>query len=308
LDGGLRVKRWVKGVLKGVAVATGVGVLALAGYVFVQTSAFDDSMAKVYDIPTPSVARSTDPDVLARGKHLAESVAPCAASSCHGADLGGGAVLSMGPLGTLTGPNVTKIMLDYSDGDLARLLLHGIKKDGRSIRFMPVQDFAWLPADDVAAIVSFLRTVPISDKPSGAVAIGMLGKVLDRKGQIIFDVARRIDHTSGLRAKGAAPTVEYGQLLAMGCQGCHGEHFSGGPIPGAPSSVPIPLNLTPHETGLREWSLDDMNRLLSTGIRKNGRKIDPFMPYEAFGKFDDVERRALWAFLRSLPPTPFGMR
>jgi hypothetical protein len=214
----------------------------------------------------------------------------------------------MGPLGNLTAPNITTILPRYSDAELARLLQHGIKRDGRSIRFMPVQDVAWLPDKDVAAVVSFLRTVPASNKPSGALSIGILGKVLDRRGQIVFDVARRIDHKDGVHARGATPTKEYGQFLAMGCQGCHGERLSGGRIPGAPSSVPIPLNLTPDATGLRDWSFEDMNRLLDTGVRKSGAKLDPFMPYEAFARFDDVERRALWTFLRSLPPTPFGNR
>jgi hypothetical protein len=132
--------------------------------------------------------------------------------------------------------------------------------------------------------------------------------VLDRKDKIVFDVARHIDHAAGIRAKGATPTVEYGQFLAMGCQGCHGERFSGGPLPGAPSSMAIPLNLTPHETGLKDWSFDDFNKLLSEGVRKNGRRLDPLMPYEAFRKFDDVERHALWAFLKSVPPLSFGNR
>jgi hypothetical protein len=214
----------------------------------------------------------------------------------------------MGPVATIRGPNVTKILLDYSDGDLARLLHHGIKRDGRSVTFMPVQDYAWLPDDDVAAIVSYVRTVPLVDTTSEPTVIKTLGKVLDRKDKIVFDVARHIDHAAGIRAKGATPTVEYGQFLAMGCQGCHGERFSGGPLPGAPSSMAIPLNLTPHETGLKDWSFDDFNKLLSEGVRKNGRRLDPLMPYEAFRKFDDVERHALWAFLKSVPPLSFGNR
>jgi hypothetical protein len=285
-----------------------IGALGLGGYVAMQVRAFDASMDKVYDVPVPTVVRSSDVEVLARGKHLAESVAPCAASSCHGKDLGGGEPISMGPVATMTGPNVTAIVGAYSDGELARLLHHGIKRDGRSVAFMPVQDYAWLPDDDVTAIVSYVRTLPVVDRVPEPTVIKTLGKVLDRKNQIVFDVARRIDHTAGVRAKGATPTVEYGQFLAMGCQGCHGEHFSGGPLPGAPSSMAIPLNLTPHESGLRDWSFDDFNKLLSDGVRKNGKRLDPLMPYEAFGKFDDIERRALWAFLKSVPSLPFGNR
>ena len=302
------MRRWIKTALKGAGALLGLGALGLGAYVAVQVRAFDASMDQVYDVPVPSVARSSDADVLARGKHLAESVAPCAAGACHGSDLAGGETIEMGPVAALTGSNVTKTIVDYSDGELARLLHHGIKKDGRSLAFMPVQDFAWLSDDDVAAIVSYLRTLPVIDKVSAPSVIKTLGKVLDRKDQIIFDVARRIDHTSGVRAKGATPTVEYGRFLAKGCQGCHGDHFSGGPIPGAPSSMPAPLNLTPHETGLREWSFDDFNKLLNEGVKKNGKRLDPFMPYASFAKFDDIERRALWSFLQSLPPAPFGGR
>ena len=43
-------------------------------------------------------------------------------------------------------------------------------------------------------------------------------------------------------------------------------------------------------------------------VFKNGKKIDPFMPIDAFGKYDDVEKRALFAYLMTLPPTPFGGR
>jgi hypothetical protein len=302
------VKRWAKRVFKGAGALLAAFALGLCVYAALQVRAFDASMAKVYDVPVPTVVRSSDPTVLARGKHLAESVAPCAASSCHGKDLAGGETVAMGPVATLLGPNVTQIVLAYSDGELARLIHDGIKKDGRSVAFMPVQDYAWLPEDDVAAIVSYVRTLPVVDRASGFTVIKTIGKVLDRRNQIVFDVARRIDHRSGVRSRGATPTVEYGQFLAMGCQGCHGEHFSGGPLPGAPSSMAIPLNLTPHETGLKEWSFADFNTLLDEGVRKNGKRLDPLMPYAAFGKFDDVERRALWAFLRSVPAVPFGNR
>jgi hypothetical protein len=302
------MRRWVKNALKGLGGLIVVGAVAMGGYAFAQTSAFDASMSKVYDIPVPSCVRSTDPDVIARGKHLAQSVAPCATRDCHGTDLGGGRPIETGPIGTMTGPNLTRSLAEYSDGEIARMMRHGLKKDGRSLAFMPVQDFAWLPDDDVTAVVSYLRTVPVVDRPDGPMEIRTLGKVLDRKGQMIMDVARHIDHSSGVRAKGATPTVEYGQFLAMGCSGCHGEHYSGGRIPGAPSSIPIPLNLTAHQTGLKDWTIDDMNRLLDTGVRKNGKKIDPFMPYEAFAQFDDVERKALWAYLRSIPSLPFGQR
>ncbi|HEY8944532.1 MAG TPA: hypothetical protein VIM73_09725, partial [Polyangiaceae bacterium] len=66
--------------------------------------------------------------------------------------------------------------------------------------------------------------------------------------------------------------------------------------------------ITPHATGLKDWSYADFERLLDTGIRKNGKKLDPFMPLGNLAKFDETERKALWAYLRTLPAKPFGER
>jgi hypothetical protein len=305
----------VKRILKRVAVGTAavVAVVLIGGTIYakVQASAFDESMDKVYDVPIPQVARSNDPAIVARGKHLTDSVAGCSAHDCHGNDLAGGRTMDVGPIMTFTAPNITPggLCAAYNDGELARLIQHGIKKDGRSVRFMPSQDFGWLPDADVAAIVSYLRTVPSSDKPNGPTELKLMGKVLDRRNEFALDVARRIDHTKREAVPAPAPTPEYGTFLARMCTGCHGEkHLSGGKIPGAPPSIPIPSNLTPHETGLKGWAYDDFEKLLTQGVRKNGSKLNPFMPFEAFGKMDDTEKHALWAHLQSLPPTPMGNR
>jgi hypothetical protein len=216
----------------------------------------------------------------------------------------------MGPVATLTGPNVTPhgIALAYSDGQLARLLRDGVKLDGRSLRFMPVQDFGWLPDADVLAMVSYLRTVPPVDRPNGEVVVKTLGKILDRREKLVMDVARHIDHDRHDLAPPRAPTAEYGRYEARLCLGCHGEHLTGGPLPGAPSSFAVPLNLTPDATGLAGWSPRDFDAVMRRGMRKNGKALDPLMPTESWKNLDDVELTALWAYLTSLPPAPFGGR
>jgi hypothetical protein len=247
---------------------------------------------------------------LARGRHLVDAVAGCSTSDCHGADLAGGRRVDFGPLGFASGPNITmgNLGATYSDGELARLIRHGIKKDGRSVLFMPVQDFGWLPDEDVAAIVSYLRSAPAVDRESAGSKVAALGKVLDRRGLIVFDVARRIDHDHFEPPPAPAPNVDYGRFLVRGCTGCHGGHLSGGPIPGAPASFATPSNLTPDASGLGTWAYDDFDRALTTGVSKDGKKLDPFMPYEAYGKLDDLEKHALWSYLRSVAPRPFGER
>ncbi len=304
------MKRILKRVALGV-VALLVIVLGGGGiYACSKASTFDASMAKVYDVPISKLERSTDPAVLARGKHLADAVAPCTASFCHGSDLGGGKPIVMGPLATLTAPNITAGGLGaaYSDGELARVIRHGVKKDGRSLTFMPAQDFAWLPESDVVAIISYIRTVPPVDRPNGVVKVGVLGKILDLDGSPELDVARRIDHAHDDIAPPPSPTAEYGKYVTRLCTGCHGRTYSGGPMPGAPKSMPIPKNLTPHETGLKDWTYDDFDKLMTTGVEKSGKQIDKLMPIEAFGKMNDVEKHAAWEYLRTLPPLPFGNR
>lgn len=300
----------MKKVLVGVGAVVGVAALGLGGFVFVQVRAFDASMDKTYDQPPLKIERSTDAAVIARGKHLVEGVAGCAGKDCHGSNLAGGATLTMGPLGTMTGPNLTGAGLGaaYTDGELARLLRYGIKKDGKSVRFMPSTDFNWMPDDELTAVVSYVRSVPNVDKANGPMKLGVLAKVLDRQGAFPMDVARKIAASPIELAGKPEATATYGKHLAKGCSGCHGETYSGGKIPGAPSSVPVPLNLTPHETGLKGWTQEEFNTLLTTGMRKNGKKLDPFMPIENLGTMDATEKTALYAYFMSLPPKDLGGR
>ncbi|HTQ05972.1 MAG TPA: c-type cytochrome [Polyangiaceae bacterium] len=304
------MKPLVKRILLGIGAVVGTVVVGAGAFVGFHVHAFHASLDKVYDVKIPSVTRSSDPIVLARGKHLAESVAPCTLSDCHGPDLGGGKTTEVGPLGRFTAPNVSSAGLGaaYSDGEILRLLRHGLKRDGRTVRFMPSHDFNWLSDADFTAVISYIRTLPPVQKENGPFEIGVLGAVLDRFDMIPLDIARRIDHQNVELAPPPNPSASYGAFLARECTGCHGKTLAGGPIPGAPPDLPIPRNLTPDATGLKGWTFEDFRRTLTTGLRKNGDKLASMMPFEAYGKLDDVEMHALWAYLESLPPRPFGSR
>jgi mono/diheme cytochrome c family protein len=220
----------------GVAVALVLITVAGAGFVAYQASAFDRSTARVYEVAPLNVRASSDPAVIARGRHL---VAVGGCGVCHGADLGGKPGDDMGPLGSMPGSNITPgkggVGGRYSDVQLANVIRHGIKASGKSLLFMPSQDMSWWPDDDLTALVSYLRTVPPVDRSMPAGHIGVVGKVLDRVGVIPLDAARRIDHHAAVqRSLPPTATAEYGAKLARTCVGCHGEHFSGGQIPGAP--------------------------------------------------------------------------
>jgi cytochrome c5 len=300
----------LKKVLIAVGALLALVVVAVASYAGVQISRFDASMDKVYDVPVPQVVRSTDEAVIARGKHLVGAVGACTSRLCHGADLGGGPTTEMGPVMSFAAPDITSAGLGaaYSDGELARLIRYGLKKDGRSVAFMPAQDVRWLPDADLLAVVSYLRTVPAVERANGGTVVKPLGKILDRRDQMVLDVARRIATAPVDVAPAPAPNAAYGLFVGRLCTGCHGEGLSGGRLPGSPPSIPMPLNLTPDATGLKDWTFEDFERVMRHGVRKNGQKLDPFMPIESWSQFDDTEMHALWAYLRTLPPTPLGNR
>jgi len=303
-----------KALLKKALIGLG-GLLVLLGlglgiFVYVHTSAFDASLAKVYDVPVPKLERSTDPAVIARGDHLAHSMVPCAASDCHGKDLGGGKTTDIGPIGTLSAPNITTGGLGaaYSDGELARLIIHGVKKDGRGVIFMSAHEFNFISDADLLAVISYVRTLPPVTRQNGLLTIKTLGKILDRMDMIPIDIARRIDHAKIDKAPPPSPTPAYGRHIAKLCTGCHGANLSGGPIPGAPPEMAIPLNLTPHATGLKGFTLEEFTKVLQEGKRRDGRKLDAMMPVEAFGRFDAIEMQALYSHLMSIEPREFGGR
>jgi mono/diheme cytochrome c family protein len=293
--------------IKPVAIAALLVILiGGAGFFLVNVILFERSASAIYDIPLPKLVASSDPSVIARGKHLAESLGKC--MQCHGTDLGSGESVQHGPFGISKGPNLTsgENGVRYTDAELARLIKHGVKRDGRTVIYMPSNETAWWPMDDVVAIVSYLRTLPPVDGEPGYVKFGVLAKFFDRMDLVEVDIARHIDHRVQDVSPQRAPTPEYGAYIAKLCVRCHGERFSGGPMPGAPASLAVPSNLTPDASGLAAWTYEDFDKLLMQGIRKNGRPLDPFMALGAMGKLDETEKRALWLYLRALPPRKFG--
>jgi len=73
-----------------------------------------------------------------------------------------------------------------------------------------------------------------------------------------------------------------------------------------PWGVSFTANLTPDtSTGIGEWTEENFMRTLRSGKHQgqpNGRDILPPMPWFNYGKMTDDDLRAVWAYLRSIPP------
>ncbi|MDQ3348544.1 MAG: c-type cytochrome [Acidobacteriota bacterium] len=71
-----------------------------------------------------------------------------------------------------------------------------------------------------------------------------------------------------------------------------------------PWGISYTANLTPDpETGLGQWTEQQFIDTIRTGRRQGrGREILPPMPWPAFKNYNDADLKAIFAYLRSLPP------
>jgi hypothetical protein len=53
---------------------------------------------------------------------------------------------------------------------------------------------------------------------------------------------------------------------------------------------------------LQAWNEADFMRLMRTGQRPDGRHLHRMMPWKSYSAMQEVELRAVWTYLQSLPP------
>lgn len=287
-----------------------VGVIVLIAYIVTSSRA-----SEVYSVPNDPVTSSNDPQSIERGRHISHAIAKCA--DCHGEDLGGKLMVDDPLVGTLYGPNLTSgqgsVTVGFTDADYIRAIRYGLRRDSTPLFIMPSNEYWYHDDDELAAIISYVRSVPPVNRESIGRRIGPMIRVLNLFGQAEIFPTETIDHT-GKRPPVPAEeaTIEYGRHMSTvgGCSGCHGPGLSGGPMPGAPPDWPPALNLTPDpETGIGKWSKADFVKAMRTGVTPDGRTLGPdYMPWKATAQMKDVEIQALYLYLKSLPPKPEGNR
>jgi len=295
-----RIFAIVLGGLVGTAV---VGVLIIYGVSQRRMDAHAEAAG--HTLPVPS-----DSATVARGEHVVKAIGMCA--DCHGADLGGGTVVDVPIVARLHAANLTAgaggIGGAMSDLDWERAIRHGVAPDGRKLLFMPSHEYARLNDADAAAVIAYLKQLPKVARTPEPNSVGLLGRLLFLKGDLELLPADLMDQAAAHPAVIApAPTAEYGAYLSASCGGCHGKTFSGGPIPGAPPDWKPPANITPE--GIGHYSEADFMRALREGKRPDGTALDTaYMPVRWTQYLTDDELRALYAFLKTVPPKAYGGR
>jgi len=111
-------------------------------------------------------------------------------------------------------------------------------------------------------------------------------------------------------AQGDAKRGEY-LSKAGGCLGCHTEErkdavpYAGGRALKTPFGTFYGPNITPHpQAGIGRWSFADFVRALREGERHDSAHYFPAFPYPSFTRISNADLRDLWAYLRTLKPSP----
>ncbi|HXU63124.1 MAG TPA: c-type cytochrome [Polyangia bacterium] len=283
---------------------------------------------RTFVAPYPAIAASHDPAVIARGRYLALGPAHCA--DCHGDPAQRGALaagreipLSGGlefnlPVGKFHVPNITPDVTTgigrYRDEELARILRHGVHVDGRAV--LPFMPFANLSDRDLTAILSFIRAqAPVAHAvpPQQPNALGrvVMAWVLEPRGP---SAAPSTDVPP-------AVTADYGRYLVhnvANCVGCHtkvdlrtgafaGPLLGGGAVHPAladPTRKFVTPNLTPDPRWgwIASWPED----VFVARVRQGRQREHSPMPWEAISRMTEADLRAVYRYLRTVPPVAGG--
>lgn len=276
------------------------------------------------DVALPLIRASGEPAQVTRGEYLVNSVAHCPSYHLPNAearrfhalarpDLRGGQRWQL-PFGTVVSANITPSrdhgIGAWSDGELARVLRTGVRRDGTLSVFMKVGVGA-IADDDIAAIIAYLRAQPAVDVPVPPSRYNFLGRAV-----AAFAVRPRTVQAAFVAPRMEA-TVERGGYLVLGpanCAGCHspsgiGSGFlattpllSGGPAdagrhrPRHGDRRPKPHAGRAHRRHLHVVG-GSVRRTLSRRPRGGGLSH----AVEAFATMSDTDLAAIWRYLRTVP-------
>ncbi len=310
-------------------VFTALVVIVLALAIYVQL-AWD----RAVDRPVPGMSAPRDSASIALGEHIFKDTWQC--WTCHAspatdgnAPPSGGAVFDLratGPgFGVFYSRNLTPDSATglgaWTDGEIVQAIREGVNKDRRLLfPIMPVDWLKGLSDRDALALAAYLRSIPPVTNLVHTNEPSFVARIL-----VTFGVIGPMPAiTAPIAAPLPAPTPQYGRYFAMhgaGCADCHSPRnlsngrfyddslFSGSSFAfGSPKLTPLTSyarNITPDDAdGIGRWNEDQFIAAVTAGMRPDSTVLDPHMPYSGYKYLSDDEIRAVYLFLKSLPPIP----
>jgi hypothetical protein len=215
--------------------------------------------------------------------------------------------------GVVFPPNITPFALkDWTDDEIARAMVQGINKKGDTLfPIMPYFNYNIMPKEDVYSIIAYLRTLKPIDSTTPPrqleIPLSMLGPLpqsnIDKN--VMPDLSDK---------------VSYGKYLTTiaSCGECHtprgqqgpdmSKAFAGGFTFSTPFMKVTTANITPDSaTGIGIWTEEVFVQKFKVNssdeaVNKNPGKQNTFMPWAEYGKMKEEDLRAIYAYLRTVPP------
>lgn len=309
-------------------------ILGLLGIYF----SSQERLNRVYEIPDEVVAIPTDVESIQRGRHIfqfrgCEACHSAGGSSYVSTDeefgmqahldlpsqdvplMEGNIYLDDPAIGRVVASNLTSgkggVGGGYTDTGWVKAIRHGVRMDGTPLLFMPSTEFYYLSDEDLGVVIAYIKSAPPMDNVLPPSSVSPLGRLVMMVPGITFIPAELIPHdTPRPVAPQVGVTPEYGEYLTHSCKVCHGLTMSGGKIPGFPASWPPALNLTWGEgSALPTWDEEGFINTMRSGETPTGVQLrGEYMPWTSYRHMNDDELRAVWVYLKSLPPKGYGNR
>lgn len=282
----------------------------------------------------PDIQMSATPEMIERGRYLANNVAVCidchstrnwnyyAAPPLSGTEGKGGGHFTEeeGLPGTLVAPNITPAALgNWTDGEILRAMTSGVNKDGNALfPLMPYLSYKNMTQNDAFSIIAYLRTLkPIENTPPRSSLNFPMNLIVNTIPQS-YKAPAQPDKSN---------SVAYGKYLTTiaACHECHTPQERGTPLPGMYMAggfeFPLPTgkrvisaNITPDlETGIGHWKRAYFIAQFKRFDKPEARAIpiqngyNTLMPWTMYAGMSESDLGAIYDYLQTIPPVKHGI-
>lgn len=209
-----------------------------------------------HDIALTPIAVPHDAASVAEGARLA-TIVGC--PSCHGNGKGTVWTPVDWKVGQIAPPPIARRIAGYSDAELARLIHHGVRKDGSTLFVMPTVAERHLADDDVARIIAWARTLkPAPDDSTATTWWGPVTRWQMLTGRFLPSA---IAENSAPHARPADVGRYYVRAVCSECHGLHADRVKEGQV--VPALATVAAAYTDAE----------FHRLLRSGVAAGDRKL-----------------------------------
>ena len=280
--------------------------------------------------PPPDLKVEITPERLARGEYLANNVMLCmdchstrdweiyAGPPKHGTEGIGGERFdqAMNFPGKFISRNITPAGIgDWTDGELYRAITSGVSRDGSPLfPVMPYLNYGKMDPEDIYSVMAYIRSLPaIESKPEAS------------EPDFPINFIMRTMPKPAVHSKLPPPTAstEYGAYLvnAASCGECHTKQekgeFVGEPLAGGfefkypNGSVVRSMNITPHETGIGNWSREQFierfkmhtdSGYVPPPVDWSKSQFQTVMPWLMYAGMTESDLGAIYDYLRTVKP------